>query len=61
MLKIILKNKKYIILIYFRTKNILKNNYNYIHKHPLIYYQKLSYTALIKIIMKHSYEDFCPI
>jgi hypothetical protein len=27
-LKIIFKNKKYIILIHFRIKNILKNNHN---------------------------------
>jgi hypothetical protein len=31
--KIILKNKKYIILIYFNIKNILKNNNNYTPKH----------------------------
>jgi hypothetical protein len=30
--KIIFKNKKYIILIYFNIKNILKNNYDYIPK-----------------------------
>jgi hypothetical protein len=30
--KIIFKNKKYIILIYFNIKNILKNNYDHIPK-----------------------------
>jgi hypothetical protein len=33
MLKIILKNKKYIILIYFKVKNTLKNNRNHTFKH----------------------------
>jgi len=37
MLKIIFfLNKKNIVLIYFQTKNILKNNHYYIFKHPLI-------------------------
>jgi len=33
MLKIILKNKKYIILIYFKVKNTLKYNCNHTSKH----------------------------
>jgi len=33
MLKIIFKNLKNIILIYFKIKNTLKNNYYYISKH----------------------------
>jgi hypothetical protein len=45
MLKIILKNKKNIILMYFRVKNILKNNhifkytliFNYIQNEKMIY------------------------
>jgi len=32
-LKIIFKNKKNIILIYFRVKNNLKNNHNHTFKH----------------------------
>jgi hypothetical protein len=33
--KIIFKNKKNIILIYFRVKSTLKNNRNHISKHAL--------------------------
>jgi hypothetical protein len=33
MSKIILKNKKYIILIYFKMKNTLKSNRNHTFKH----------------------------
>jgi len=35
MLKIIFKNKKYIILIHFWMKNILKNNRNHPPKYAL--------------------------
>jgi hypothetical protein len=39
MSKIIFKNKKNIILIYFRVKNTLKNNHN--HNHTRIEKKKL--------------------
>jgi len=35
-LKIVLKNKKNIILIHFNTKNILKNNYKHLPKHTFM-------------------------
>jgi len=45
MLKIIFKKlKKYIILMHFRVKNILKNNRNHTLKHPNIPLNKNSFS-----------------
>jgi hypothetical protein len=38
---LVLKIKIYIILIIFRAENTLKNNYYYISKYPIIFYNSI--------------------